>query len=309
VKKTVISSIILTWLIMPGLMIYGGNRGEESNKSAQAEAQDSKSRINRIISLTPSITEILFTLGLGEKVVGVTSYCDWPPEAKKIDKIGGYYDPNYELVVAKRPDLVIMLYEHEEAYGYLRRLGIDCLRVDHKTIKGITESIITIGRECGASSKGEEIAAGINGQLKEIGGKVKGLKRPKVMICVGRNMGSAGLQEVFIAGKNQFYDELITAAGGTNVYQDEAFKFPAISREGIMRLDPEVIIDLVSKTETKPVSKEKIMEQWDTLKGVKAVDTGRVYVFDADYVVIPGPRVVLTLRDMVRAIHPEVKLD
>jgi len=281
--------------------------GRTSTRSARRKLPPPE-KINKIISLAPSITEILFALGLEDKIVGVTRYCDYPPEAKRIDKIGGYYDPNYEVIAAKEPDLVIMLNEHE-ADVRLEQLGIGYLKVKNLTVEDIKNGILEIGKVCGAKAKAEEIVGDMDKRIKEIKAKTAGLGRPSVLLCVGKNMGSAGLEEVFIAGKNNFYDELVTLAGGANVYQDTAFVYPQISREGILRMNPDVIIDLISREEFGSVSKDRVLEQWRALKGVRAVDNGRVYILDADYVVIPGPRITRTLADMAKAIHPEIDLE
>jgi iron complex transport system substrate-binding protein len=285
------------WLFHPPSSAAPGETIKKPARSAE---------VNRIISLAPSITEILFALGLENKIVGVTRYCDHPPEAKNIDRIGGYYDPNYELIVAKEPDLVIMLNEHE-ADARLSQLGVRYLKVKNLTIEDIKNGILKIGQVCAAEKKAREIVADVDERLDEIRAKTEGLKRPKVLLCVGKNMGSAGLEEIFIAGKGNFYDDLLNLAGGANVYDNAAFVYPQISREGIIRLNPDVIIDLISKEESKSVSRDRVMKQWLILEGVKAVDEHRIYILDADYVVIPGPRITRTLEDMLNAIHPEIE--
>jgi iron complex transport system substrate-binding protein len=258
----------------------------------------------RIVSLAPSITETLFVLGLGDRVVGVTRYCDFPPEALTKTKVGGYYDPNYEAIIALNPDLVVMLTEHEDARRHLSQLGLHVLVVNHKGISGILASITTIGKECGVEQEAMRIVKDIRRRMERISRKTEGLPRPRVMISVGRNMGSGTLKEAYISGQGIFYDEMIELAGGVNAYTG-GVAFPVVSTESIIRLNPEVIIDMVPDIDAKGWDRAMIVREWDTVSQVDAVKKDRVYVFGEDYVVIPGPRFILILEEMARVIHPE----
>ncbi len=260
----------------------------------------------RIVSLAPSITEILFALDLGDSVVGVTRYARYPPAVLTRTKIGGYYDPGYEAIIALNPDLVIMLPEHEEPARYLGNLGLNLLVVNHRDISGILNSITAIGKVCGAEQKAMDIVRNLRGRIERIRHKTYGLNRPRVMISVGRNMGSGSLRDVYISGRGGFYDEMIRIAGGVNAYTGD-IAFPVISGEGIARMNPDVIIDMVPDLDQKGLDKTLIIKEWEkNLPDVDAVRNDRVYVFGEDYVVIPGPRLILIIEEMARAIHPEL---
>jgi iron complex transport system substrate-binding protein len=258
-----------------------------------------------IVSLAPSITEILFALGLEDSVVGVTRYCDFPPVARTKTNVGGYYDPNYESIVTLYADLVIMLEEHEEPRQYLSELGLNTLVVNHKSISGILNSITVIGKTCGVDKKAEAIVRDLQLRMEWIRQKTEGLPRPRVMISVEKNMGSGNLKDVCISGREEFYNEMITLAGGVNAYAGDV-AFPAVSREGIVQMNPEVIIDIIPDIDEKDWGNATISKEWDDLSQVDAVSKDRVYVFGEDYVVIPGPRFILILEKMARLIHPEV---
>jgi iron complex transport system substrate-binding protein len=258
-----------------------------------------------IVSLAPSITEILFALGLEDSVVGVTRYCDFPPVARTKTNVGGYYDPNYESIVTLYADLVIMLEEHEEPRQYLSELGLNTLVVNHKSISGILNSITVIGKTCGVDKKAEAIVRDLQLRMERIRQKTEGLPRPRVMISVEKNMGSGNLKDVYISGREEFYNEMITLAGGVNAYAGD-IAFPAVSREGIVQMNPEVIIDIIPDIDEKDTGNAMISKEWDALSQVDAVSKDRVYVFGEDYVVIPGPRFILILEKMARLIHPEV---
>lgn len=260
----------------------------------------------RIVSLAPNITETLFALGLGERVAGVTRYCKYPPEAAKKEKIGGYYDQNYEAIVSLRPDIVVMLPEHKEVGKRLSGLGFNTLAVDNKTINDILDSINTIGRACGAEEMASELVDSLRKRIEAVRGRTANLKRPRTLVLFARGM-DAGIKTVYAAGRGGYYDELIEIAGGINAYRDEKIKFPAISREGLIALNPDVILELVPSDEKKGWSEAAMLKEWEALSGIKAVKHGMVYVLSRDYLTVPGPRFILLLEDMTRAIHPDIR--
>ena len=262
--------------------------------AADTSGGNTRSTCFRIVSLAPSITETLFALGLGDRVVGVTRYCRFPAEALTKAKVGGYYDPNYEEIVRLKPDLIIMLAEHKTP-----DLHCATLAVSHDSIAQILGSIVVIGGRCGAAVKAGEMAADIMGRIDTIKRRVRGLRCPRVLVSVGRTMGSSN--DLCAAGKRTFYNEMIMLAGGTNALENTAVPFPMVSAEGVLRINPEVIIEMVP---------ESFMNLYGTEKGETAVDAvknRRVYLFTQDYALIPGPRFIFILEQMARVIHPEIR--
>jgi len=265
-----------------------------------------RGKYKRIVSLAPSITEMLFALGLGDRVVGATEYCDYPKEAIRIPKIGGYYNPNYEAIIALKPDLVVMLPGHKKPKKYLTGLGVNTLVVKNENVNGILESILDIGKMCDAEGKAVEILEGIEKKISQIKPRTKSLKHPTVMVSVGRNMGSGNLQGVYIACNDGFYSSMVTLAGGINACKDHIARFPSISKEGIIRLNPQVIIDMIPDLKKNGWKEENVLKEWASLS-VDAVKNKRVHVFGEGYTVIPGPRFVLIIEKMAQAIHSEEK--
>jgi iron complex transport system substrate-binding protein len=262
----------------------------------------------RIVSLAPSITENLYVLGMMDRVVGVTRYCDYPPEALEKAKVGGYYDPNYEAILALEPDLIIMLAEDEAPRKHLAELGFNIVVVNHKSIEGILRSIETIGDACGAAQKAKAVTGDLRARMKRLQEKTAGLPHPRVMISVWRNMGSGALEDVNISGKEGFYDEMIERLGGVNVYSGRV-PFPIVSDEGILRMNPDVIIDIVPDLKARGWNPETIAGEWKSVVQVNAVRNHRVYVFGEDYVAVPGPRFILIMEEMARAMYPELDWD
>lgn len=263
----------------------------------------------RIVSMVPSLTEVLFALGLGDRVVGVTSFCNWPPEAASKPRLGGYLDPNCEALVALRPDLVIAMPEQAELRTRLEALGVRTLEVGQQGLAGILDSIRAIGQVCGAGTRAEDLVRELEGRMRAVSAKTQGLARPFVLVCVDRLAGSGRLEEICVAGRGGFHDELIACAGGVNAAAGAAGgPYPVFSKEGVIALDPEVIIDMLPDLARRGVSAQEATREWDELSVVKAVRRGRVHAFTEGYGVIPGPRFILALERMARLIHPEVEL-
>lgn len=258
----------------------------------------------RLVSLAPSTTEVLFALGLGDRVVGVTRYCQFPPEARTKPQMGGYYDPNYEAVVKARPDLVVTLPEHEEVRKELKKLGLNALTVDHGSVGRILDSIMTIGAACGASERARRLRSELEERIRRVGVRTSGRPRPRVLVSVGRMAGDDAMTRITACGRGGFYDDLIGLAGGVNAFERE-MTFPALSPEGLLAANPDVIIDMWPDLKEKGFDPETVRRQWKKLPGV----TARVHIVGESYAVVPGPRVVLLLEEMARAIHPEVDHD
>jgi len=275
----------------PGISPYQGGRGTPPQ---------------HIVSLAPSVTEVLFALGLGDRVVGVTHHCQYPPPALEKPKVGDYYHPDYEAILTLRPDLVILLPEHEEAQRYLSSLGVSTLMVNHFSIKGVLDSILRIGRRCGCEAAAQQMVQDIQGRMEIIRKKTARLEPPRVLVSVGRNMGPGMIKDVYICGKDGFYSEMIELAGGRNAYQGGEVKFPIISGEGIVRLNPQVILDVIPDLAESGWKEKEILRQWNLLSGVEAVARHRVHVLSHNYAVVPGPRFILILEDMAALIHPGV---
>jgi len=263
----------------------------------------------RIVSMAPSITETLYALGLGDKVVGVTRFCKYPPQAESKKKVGGYYDPNFEAIVALKPDLIVMLEEHEQALTGFAKLNLETLVVSHQTIDGIIESFRQIGRVCGRGPEGRRLAREYQNRMEKIRTITRDLPRLRVLMALDRTFGTGHLADVYIVGPDNYFDRIIELAGGQNVYREQGVRYPVVSPEGILRLNPDVIIDLVPPGMAGQLDRKTIMADWKELGEVNAVKNGRVLVFDQDYACVPGPRFIKLAEDLARVLHPEAAWD
>ena len=260
----------------------------------------------RIVSTAPSITEMLYALELGDRVVGVTTYCHYPPEVRNKPKVGTYLNPNFETTLSLRPDLVVVLKEHRELGERLRGFGLPVLDLQHNTLEEIYQSMLTIGKRTGAGKIAETRVASIRARLEAVRKRAAGLPRRSVMFIVGRT--PATVEDLMAVGSDSFLNELIDIAGGRNVFEDAIAHYPRIPREEVYARRPEVIIDMGDMADTDHVTEQHrrgVAGLWEQFPKLPAVKTGRVYAVANDIFVVPGPRVVETAEQFFAMIHPE----
>ncbi len=260
----------------------------------------------RIISLAPGITETLFALGLEEKVIGVTTYCHFPPETKNIEKIGGYSDANLEKIISLRPHLVVLSGEHEKQRLYLDRFGVKTLKITNTTFEDICSSFAIIGKVCGVSDRSDSLIRKFKEKLIKTAESIDG--RPKVLLCIGRDdPGTGQINTVFVAGIRTFYNDLIEAAGGANAFTESKVSYPRLSLEGIMAVAPDIIIDIAPAMGNYDC--KKLVSDWLSLPHVPAVENKKVFCLAKDYATIPGPRLMLLLDDLKRIISGNINTE
>jgi iron complex transport system substrate-binding protein len=252
---------------------------------------------HRVISFAPSITETLFALGVGDRVVGVTRYCTYPPQVNSLPRIGGYLDPNFEMILSLRPDLVILLREHSSIEGFLRKNGIEMLVIDNEDLDEIMQSFRTFGALFGRTRQADSLVASIRTAVVPPAGE----SRPRVLLCIGRdNPGAGVIAKAYVAGPKSFYSKLIDYAGGHNAYTDSSFVYPSFSAEGIIRLSPDIIIDLMASVSgVQPI---KAVRDWDCLSMVPAVKNKLVFCPKEDFMTIPGPRIGRIVSEIKNAV-------
>lgn len=258
----------------------------------------------RIISLAPSNTEILFALGLEDNILGVTEYCNYPPEAKDKEKIGGYSTPNIEKIVNLKPDLVLAA--HGNPVGTveaLKRLNITVVGLKSRNLDEILYDIRLVGEITGKSANASVLVADMAQRIEVIDGDermsgLSGEEKPTVLHIIWHD-------PIWVAGKGTFEDELISRGGGVNIAPVEGYK--AISLEKLIKLDPEVIT--VPTGTGMGFAKTNFTYEYiinePRLRDIEAVRNNRVYVIDADIVCRAGPRIVDALEEMAKIIiHP-----
>ena len=248
----------------------------------------------RIISLAPSHTEILYELGLGDRIVGVTSYCNFPPEADGVPHVGGFSDVDFEQVVGLAPDLVLASTIHmAEVVPRLEDLGITVFVIHPPTVHAVLDAILTAGLITGRSIVAAQLVAGLQDRIDAVLEAIAGASPPKVFWELG--------PDLYTAGPGSFIDDLIQLAGGRNVAAGASSQWPQLSVEAIVMANPDVLV-LADHNYGETAEKVADRPGWGELEAVKK---GRIVeLSDDDLFSRPGPRIVDALEFLARAFHP-----
>ena len=255
----------------------------------------------RIISLAPSHTETLYALGLAERLIAVTDYCNYPAEAEDKPSIGGFSTPNIEEVVALSPDLVLATVIHEtEVIPQLESYGLSVVATDPKTIDEVIEAITLIGQVTGAEKEAASLLDDMQSRVKAVTdktGKLSEAQKPKVLYIVWHD-------PLMAAGSGTLHDELMRTAGGVNVAGD-VDDYAGISLEAVITANPDIMIAGVGMGTGEDLPYQFITTE-PRLRDTPARKNNRVYAIDVDLVGRPGPRIVDALEQFAEFIHPEL---
>lgn len=248
----------------------------------------------RIISIVPSNTEILFALGLGDRVVALDAYSDYPPETKDKPKVGDYLNPDIEGMVAAQPDLVLAAGSNDATViPALDRLGIPAVALEPENLGDVLANIDLIGRLAGVPERAAALSCALAARTAAVEAAVAGADRPRVFFEISTDL--------YTAGPGSFVDDLIARAGGTNVAADAAIAWPQLNAEAVVAADPEVILLVDHEAGVTPES-VAARPGWSEISAVK---DGRIVQLAPDPVVRPGPRLVDGLEELARALHPD----
>jgi iron complex transport system substrate-binding protein len=252
----------------------------------------------RIVPLAPSLTEILYYLGLGDKVAGVTNYSYYPPEALDKPKVGTYIDLNIEKIITLGPDLVIGTKDGNNPgiVDLLEQARIPTYIVNPRNVVEVIETVREIGRLCGIEEKADRLASGLEMRLDRISKGVEGQKKPLVFLQIN-------LHPIMTVNRNTFHNDIISIAGGKNMTADSGISYPRISIEEVLKKKPEIII--ISSMDRGGMF-EKARQEWLKWTSIPAARDGKVYLIDSDLIDRPSPRIIDGIEEMARLIHPEV---
>ncbi len=282
--KQTIWVLSLAALFLPGEVL-----GKDPSSSTPSMAAP-----QRIVSLAPSVTETLFALGVGDRLVGVTTYCDYPPQARLVPKIGSFVSPSVEAVLAKQPDLVVGVRETDrEKIKRMERMGLRVVVISVASLKETFRSIHSLAGIVGREEAGEKLLSQLQGQIDRIRARIAGAKRRRVLMLVGQ-------RPMVAVGKGTFIDELLTLAGGENIAGAAPQPWPHLPMDYVVAKAPQVIIEGGMGSEREAPGKN-----WADLGSIPAVRDGRIYSYASDKILRPGPRVGEALEEIARLIHPE----
>lgn len=248
-------------------------------------------KVERAVSLAPNLTEIAFAVDAGDRLVGVTAFCNYPAEALEIQKIGDTQTPNIENIVALKPQIVLVstASQMENFSKTLERQGIDVFVTNPNSLDDIYKTILQFGEIFGKVEKARQVVGELKKRVSDIDAKIDSTKNAKVFLQISR-------EPLFTVGKDSFMTDLINRAGGVSVTANVETAYPNLSKETALVLNPEAIILSDSEDNREPN---------DVFKYSPAVKNGKVYKINADLISRPAPRIVDALEQMAKALHPE----
>ena len=257
----------------------------------------------RIISLVPATTEMLFVMGAGRRIAGVSNYDRFPPDVAGLPKVGGLLDPDVERLLSLKPDLVIVYDTQTDLKRQLERARIPMFGYVHRDLADITVTMRALGARIGMKTAADAAAARIEQQLAATRARVANRPRPKTLLIFGREPGA--LRRVDASAGYGFLHDLLELAGGSDVLGDLNKQSIDMSTEMIISRAPEVILELHYGDSLKPERFDAERRVWNALPSVPAVRNNRVFLLGGDEFVVPGPRIVIAADRFARTLHPE----
>jgi len=286
--------IISCWMAV-GITMFGPRQGRDSSGAPLPD------RADRIVSLAPNITEILFAIGLGNEIAGVTLDSDYPPDAAEKPKVGTFWQPDIEAVVAARPELVITLgFEQQRNLAErLKRIGYNSLTVNIEKVSDLFAAIEKIGTAAGRQLQANELISRIRTKLQKLADMVGAEDKVRVLWVVQR-------EPLRVAGRDTFVNEMIELAGGENAIGPTVHKYPPIGSEQVIACKADVIIEPAMGREDIENQRDRALQHWSKFKYLPAVSNRRVFVISGDTVSRLGPRLYEGTETIARCLRPHL---
>jgi len=256
----------------------------------------------RIISLVPALTEMLFAIGAGPQVVAVSSFDTYPPAVARLPKVGALLDPDVERVLALTPDLVAVYASQTDLKRQLARASIAVFDYRHAGLADVFTTMRALGTRTGHATGADEVARGLEQRIGAVRERVAAGPRPRVLLVFGREAGS--LRNVYASGGRGFLHDMLTAAGGVNVFAEVAQESVQATTELVLARAPDVILELHERPDWTAADTAAAQALWSRLAAVPAVTAGRVLVLAGEGLVVPGPRVAAAVERLADALHP-----
>jgi iron complex transport system substrate-binding protein len=257
----------------------------------------------RIISLVPAVTEMLFAFGADDQVVGVSSFARYPPEAREKANVGALVDPDVERILSLRPDLVVVYGTQSDLIARLTRANVPLFNYAHADLSDVTETMRALGRRIGREVEAERTVAGIEAAIEDVRRRVAGRPRPKTALVIGREPNA--LRGIYVSGGYGFMHDMLEVAGGTDAFGDVMRQSLQVSAEMVLARAPDVILETHPPEGWTPDRRTRELQVWNVLPAIPAVRSGRVYILADDVLLVPGPRVAQGIRLMAETLHPE----
>ncbi|MFA6931326.1 MAG: helical backbone metal receptor [Lentisphaeria bacterium] len=293
---------------LPSLLLLCACRDSKQNDIVPLTI---KPDCRRIISLAPAITEMLFALELGDRVVGVSNFCHYPPQVLELPKIGGLLDPNLEAIARLQADCVIVYPNHGSVLEMLKRLKIPVLVAQGDNLPEIRNTMVLLGKTFHRQEKAQQLVREIDQRLDNLRQHLppKHLT-PSVLVVVWRERGQGTLKNLSVAGQDQYFSEMIAAAGGRLLPENQNLDYPNLGTEGILQLNPDLIIEIAPELNDKNSEiLTRAKTDWNLLPALKAVKNQQIYLITDDFAAIPGPRCIQLAEKFAEILAPYIHLE
>jgi iron complex transport system substrate-binding protein len=285
-KKPLIVLFVFLTAVFPAVVVPGFS-------PAQTHPQ-------RIISIIPSTTEMLFAMGAGPRVIGVGNFDRYPPEAQARPKVGGLIDPDVERILSLKPDLVVVYGTQTDLRAQLERANIPMFLYQHAGLGDITSTIRELGARIGSPKESDALADQIEAEIADVRKRVAGRPRPRTLLVFGRDAET--LRGIYASGAIGFLHDMLDAAGGTNVFADVTRQSIQTTSELAVARAPDVILEIGVDTAS---SSGRNLRAWEALPSIPAVKNKRIYQLRGDGMMNPGPRISSSVRRVAEVLHPD----
>jgi iron complex transport system substrate-binding protein len=261
-----------------------------------------QARPQRIISLVPALTEMLYAVGAGAQVVAVSSYDEYPPEVKALPKVGALLDPDTERIISLKPDLVITYGSQVDLQAQMKRATIPTFDYRHAGLAHILVTMKELGSRTGHGAEADKAVAAIEARLAAVRARVAGKRRPKTLLVFSREPKT--LRNMYVSGGRGFLHDMLEIAGGDDVFNDIDKESVQVSTETILARAPDVILELRPEDIPAGQPMQDELASWSRLASVPAVRNKKVLFISGHAVTVPGPRVAESVERMAKALHP-----
>ena len=259
-------------------------------------------RAQRIISLVPALTEMLYAVGAGPQVVAVSSYDEYPPEVTALPRVGALIDPDTERIISLKPDLVITYGSQVDLQAQMKRAAIPSFDYRHGGLSHILVTMKELGVRTGHVTEADQAVAAIESRLAAVRASVAGKRRPRTLLVFSREPRT--LRNIYVSGGRGFLHEMLVIAGGENVFSDIDKESVQVSTETILARAPEVILELRPEEIPAGQPMRDELASWSRLASVPAVRNKQLLFISGHAVTVPGPRVADSVARMAKALHP-----
>lgn len=259
--------------------------------------------VRRIVSIVPAVTEMLFAMGAGSRVIGVSSFVRHPPAVERLARVGGLVDPDVERILALHPDLVVVYDTQTDLREQLDRASVPMYVFRHGGLGAVTSTIRSLGTRIDVGREADRLASALERRLADVASRVERQPRPRTLLVFDRE--PASLRGIFASGGTGFLHDMLETAGGINLFADVNRESVQVNTETLLARAPEVIVEFRYNSALTGDAIAREEASWNRLSTLPAVRNGRVHLLEGDAFVVPGPRIVDATERLARALHPD----